>query len=81
MQTEQQYSDSHLFTVRVWREPVGDDSSEIRCQVRHVRSGETRHFRDWARFAEYLQGEFNEFYESSPMVPQSAIASQSKAPD
>jgi hypothetical protein len=45
--------------------------------VRHVRSGETRHFRDWARFAEYLQGEFNEFYESSPMVPQSAITSQS----
>lgn len=77
MQTEQQHSDSHLFTVRVWREPLGDDSSEIRCQVRHVRSGETRHFRDWDRFAEYLQGKLNEFYGPKPTVPQTTVTSQS----
>jgi hypothetical protein len=39
---------SHLFTVRVWVEAVSDGQSEVRMQVKHVLSGETRHFREWS---------------------------------
>jgi hypothetical protein len=65
MQPEQQRSNSHLFTVRLWREQLGNNSSEIRCQVRHVASGETRHFRDWPRLTEYLTEKLHEFEEMS----------------
>jgi hypothetical protein len=46
---------SYLFTVRVWREELGDGAEEVRMQVRHVLSGETRHFRAWAEMAAYMQ--------------------------
>lgn len=39
---------SHLFTVRVWREDLGEGRSEWRGKVQHVLSGEARYFRDWA---------------------------------
>jgi hypothetical protein len=46
---------SSLFTVRVWREALGQSPGEVRMQVRHVLSGETRYFRAWAQLAEYLE--------------------------
>jgi len=46
---------SHLFTVRLWREEIGSDASEVRMQVRHVLSGETRYFREWSDLVDYLQ--------------------------
>jgi len=45
---------SHLFTVRLWAEQLGGGESEIRCQVRHVRSGETRYFREWPALLTFL---------------------------
>jgi len=60
MQPGQRHSNSHLFTVRLWREQLGDDASEVRCQVRHVKSGETRHFRDWSQLTEYLRNKFDQ---------------------
>ncbi len=38
---------SQLFTVRVWREDLGEGRSEWRGQVQHVLSGPARYFRDW----------------------------------
>jgi hypothetical protein len=38
---------SHLFTVRLWLEDLGEGRTEWRGQVRHVLSGEVRYFRDW----------------------------------
>jgi hypothetical protein len=38
----------HLFTVRIWREEVGDGQAEWRGQVQHVQSKEVRYFREWA---------------------------------
>lgn len=38
---------SHLFTVQVWQEDLGDGQSEWRGKVRHVQSGEASYFRDW----------------------------------
>ena len=46
---------SCLFAVRVWIEELGDGAGEERMQVRHVLSGETRHFRAWPEMVAYLQ--------------------------
>ena len=42
---------TQLFTVRLWREDLGEGRSEWRGQVQHVSSGETRYFRDWQMLA------------------------------
>ena len=39
---------SQLFTVRVWREDLGEGRSEWRGKVQHVLSGEARYFRERA---------------------------------
>jgi hypothetical protein len=46
---------SHLFTVRLWREPLGDGRTEWRLRVQHVLSGERRYFRDWPALEHYLE--------------------------
>jgi hypothetical protein len=46
---------SQLFTLRVWLEDVGNGRSEIRGTVKHVLSGETHHFRDWATLIQHLE--------------------------
>jgi hypothetical protein len=38
---------SHLFTVRLWLENLGDGRAEWRGQLQHVLSGETHYFREW----------------------------------
>jgi hypothetical protein len=43
---------SHLFTVRLWAEELGDGQTEWRGQVQHVLSGQTRYFRDWPTLVE-----------------------------
>jgi hypothetical protein len=46
---------SHLFTVRLWREPLGDGRFEWRGRVQHVLSGRRRSFRDWPPLERYLE--------------------------
>jgi len=52
---------SHLFTVRVWREDMGEGQWEWRGKVQHVLSGEAFYFREWqeltARLKTWLQEE------------------------
>lgn len=50
----QKLPDPQLFTVRIWMEPLGHDQIELRGQVRHVLSGETRYFREWPALLKYL---------------------------
>lgn len=45
---------SHLFTIRIWLEELGNSRSEWRGQVQLVTSGETRYFRDWAALITHL---------------------------
>ena len=56
---------SHLFTVRLWQEEVCTDRYEVRLQVRHVVSGETRYFRHWHDAVTYLLMKLHEFEASS----------------
>ena len=47
MDTGHQQQQSHLFTVRLWLEDLGDGRAEWRGQLQHVLSGETHYFRQW----------------------------------
>lgn len=59
-------SRSHLFTVRVWYEEADPGRREVRLQVRHILTGETRNFRDWPAFITYLTGIFDTPNEDLP---------------
>jgi hypothetical protein len=52
--TGRQYQ-SHLFTVRLWIEDLGDGRAEWRGQVQHVLSGETHYFREWETLLALLE--------------------------
>jgi hypothetical protein len=52
--TDDPWTRSQLFTVRIWYEPVDAGQSEVRIQAKHILTGETRYFRDWALLAAYL---------------------------
>jgi hypothetical protein len=45
---------SHLFTVRLWVEELGHGQGEVRMQVKHILSGETRFFREWSLLVAYM---------------------------
>jgi hypothetical protein len=45
---------SHLFTLRIWSEPLSKDLVEWRGRVEHVSSGETFYFRDWSSLVTLL---------------------------
>jgi hypothetical protein len=47
MDTAHPPSRSHLFTLRVWLEDLGQGQTEWRGEVHEVESGEVRYFRDW----------------------------------
>lgn len=45
---------SHLFTLRLWAEDIGNDQTEWRGRVQYVPSGEAHYFRDWPTLITYL---------------------------
>jgi hypothetical protein len=55
MDTAHPPSRTHLFTVRVWREDLGEGQTEWRGEVQEVVSGEMRYFRDWQTLLALLQ--------------------------
>jgi hypothetical protein len=59
MNSQFQYP-SHLFTLRLWKESLGDGQVELRFQVQHVLTGESRIFRDDAQVVAYLRAKIEE---------------------
>jgi hypothetical protein len=51
---------SYLFTVRLWIEELGYGQREVRMQVKHVLSGETRYFRTWPDVGAFLLAKLQE---------------------
>lgn len=47
---------SYLFTVRLWREALGEGQSEWRGAVRYVTNGTERYIRDWSQLSNVLFG-------------------------
>lgn len=66
--TDDPWSRSQLFTLRVWYEQIETDKREVRIQVKHVLSGEMRYFRKWTQMTDYL---------TSKLDPSSTVASLS----
>ena len=54
MQPEQ-HPQSHLFTLRIWEEALGEGKAEWRGRVHDVANGETLFFRDWPALISTLQ--------------------------
>ena len=54
MNEPSQHPRSHLFTVRVWQEDLGEGQTEWRGQVLLVTSGDVRYFREWSALAPLL---------------------------
>ena len=44
---ERQHPQSHLFTLRLWEETLGEGQAKWRGRVQALASGETVFFRDW----------------------------------
>jgi hypothetical protein len=61
-----QHYRSHLFTVRLWAEDLGDGRAEWRGQVQHVLSGETHYFREWPTLLALLQAMLPAETDSAP---------------
>jgi hypothetical protein len=55
MESEPFLPRSHLFTVRLWLEPLGDGQAEWRGKVQHVPSGEAQYVRDWSTLKAFLE--------------------------
>ena len=55
MDRERQHPRSHLFTVQLWQEELGQGQTEWRGEVHEVVSGEKRYFRDWSTLLTHLQ--------------------------
>jgi hypothetical protein len=47
---------SHLFTLRIWPEDLGNGQTDWRGKVQHVNSGEARYFRDWPTLEAFVVG-------------------------
>jgi hypothetical protein len=54
MDQDQLHPRSHLFTVRLWAEDIGDGQTEWRGRVQYVPSGEVHYFRDWPALIAHL---------------------------
>ena len=57
--TDDPWTRSQLFTVRVWYELVDEGKSEVRMQAKHILTGETRYFREWPLLTVYLAGKLD----------------------
>ena len=54
MKPSQPLARSHLYTIRLWQEELGNDAWEWRGIVKYVASGEEHYFRDWGALKELM---------------------------
>lgn len=54
MKPNQPLARSHLYTIRLWPEELGDGVWEWRGMVKYVASGEEHYFRDWGALKELM---------------------------
>lgn len=59
-ESDKRHGNSELFTIRLWLEELGE-GVDYRGQVKHVVSGASRHFREWADLEAFLIGTFGDY--------------------
>ena len=77
MEHERQHPHSHLFTLRLWKEMLGEGKSEWRGRVQALASGETAFFRDWPGLVTTL----TRLIASRPRLPRRRRPTQRTAED
>ena len=70
MTDEVSRSQSHLFTVRIWCEELGEGRVEWRGKAQHALSGEARYFREWADLIAFVREQVGDQTASSAEVPK-----------
>jgi hypothetical protein len=65
MPPDQPHPRTHLFTIRIWIEPLGCDQDEVRMSVTHVLSEETHYFRTWLGVMDFLLAKLKAMPESA----------------
>jgi hypothetical protein len=55
MDKQRQHPRSHLFTVQLWQEELGQGQTEWRGKAQHVSSGQVHYFREWPKLILFLQ--------------------------
>ena len=55
MDRQRQHPRSHLFTVQLWQEELGQGQTEWRGKAQHVSSGQVHYFREWPKLILFLQ--------------------------
>lgn len=55
MNEESREPTSHLFTLRLWLEVLGNGKHEWRGKVKYVLTGETHYFRGWEQLQDALR--------------------------
>lgn len=68
---------SHLFTVRLWAENIGEGQTEWRGRVQHVTSGEAYYFRDWPTLITHLL----QMLPQTETQPEESRATEPSKPD
>lgn len=79
MEKRQEQYHSHLFTLRIWSEELGDDRREWRGQVEHIVSGERYYFRDWSALIALLLATLAQL-DREPLPPLTGDLSGDRAP-
>ena len=55
MDRQRQHPRSHLFTVQLWQEELGQGQTEWRGKAQHVSSGQVHYFREWQKLILFLE--------------------------
>lgn len=48
-------SESHVFSLRVWREELGEGAVEWRGRIRDVTGSESLYFHDWETLIRFMR--------------------------
>jgi len=55
IEAQHSHTTSHLFTLRLWLEPLDDERSEWRGELKYTATGEIHYFRRWDQLKETLR--------------------------
>jgi hypothetical protein len=70
-----------LFTLRVWREALGEGQVAWRGQVQHVLTGQARYFHGWQMLAGQLESMLSDLEHGSSSRPVAPLDVDNPEPE
>lgn len=56
-----------ILTLRLWREPLGNDHSEWRGEIKHLATKEVRYFRTWEELSQLVAAMLDDASSATPL--------------